>query len=372
MHKKLHYSRKTKIQNTSHKKKVLIIDDKQFGYLNRTYYLNKYFKKYYNIFNLCHDLEKSKIKLDGVKVEYVPFKGNKIFKKIRFINRAISEIKNHYDLIFVNYFIGCSLLKIFSPYKNIVLDIDTGYISEKKILLSLFNMILFFESLFFKKITIISEGLRELLKINKNKVHIFPVGSDIVSVNKKKFDVLRILYVGVLGKKRKLENTILGLKKFYREYNNKLSIKYTIIGSGPSQSDLIELVKKNKLNNVINIIGYVPHEDLKKYFDTHNIGISYVPILKCYNFQPPTKTFELLAAGMPVIATNTFENRRLINKKNGVLIADTAEGIYHGLKKIIKYNGYDSYSIRQSIEEYTWNHIMNQNLKIYFRDVIHN
>jgi nucleoside-diphosphate-sugar epimerase len=70
------------------------------------------------------------------------------------------------------------------------------------------------------------------------------------------------------------------------------------------------------------------------YFDIHNIGVSYIPMLKCFDNQPPTKTFEYLLSGMPVIATATNANKDIINDVNGVLINDNSEEVYNGLTAI--------------------------------------
>jgi glycosyltransferase involved in cell wall biosynthesis len=92
-----------------------------------------------------------------------------------------------------------------------------------------------------------------------------------------------------------------------------------------------------------------------------------------YDVQPVTKTFEYLLSGMPVIATNTSENRKVINQGNGVLIGDTAEDFYTGLKTILKNRlFFDSVKIRNNSMEYTWYNIVDKNLKIYLDQVCGN
>jgi glycosyltransferase involved in cell wall biosynthesis len=353
-------------------KKILIIKDRQFGYHNGTYFLNVYLKEHYDLTNICYDLKKPKISLHGVDVIYLPFTGNKLIRKIRFILKLLKEVDRDYDVIFVRWFMGCSFLKIFSFQKKMILDIITGHLSTNNIRVSLVNSLITLESLFFKNITVLSEGLGEFLRIKKEKVHVLPLGSDIISDNQKKFHDLRLLYVGVLTKERKLGDTIRGLKKFYDEYKDKLNIQYTIIGDGNDEENLKKIINDCQLAHVVQMIGFVHHSKLTAYFDNHNVGVSYVPRLKCFEFQPPTKTFESLAAGMPVIATDTAENRKIVNHKNGVLIADNKEGFYDGLKRIIAHNGYDSDIIRQSMKAYTWRNIMQNNLRLYFQKIIYN
>jgi glycosyltransferase involved in cell wall biosynthesis len=91
-----------------------------------------------------------------------------------------------------------------------------------------------------------------------------------------------------------------------------------------------------------------------------------VPITPYYDFQPVTKLYEYMLSGMPVIATNTHENRLVVNDDNGVLINDTPEDFCNGLAKICENrNSYNSLDIRKTVESYTWENIVNTILKPY-------
>ena len=122
----------------------------------------------------------------------------------------------------------------------------------------------------------------------------------------------------------------------------------------------MKIAKSEKIDKIIIFAGQIPHDKIKPYFDLHNIGVSYIPKTEYFDVQPPTKTFEYLLSGMPVIATDTLENKRVICSKNGVLINDTAEAFYQGLVRIYTdKNNFDSISIRNSSMQYTWYKIVN-------------
>jgi glycosyltransferase involved in cell wall biosynthesis len=90
-----------------------------------------------------------------------------------------------------------------------------------------------------------------------------------------------------------------------------------------------------------------------------------------YDVQPPAKTFEYLLSGMPVIATQTSENKKLINPGNGILIGESAEEFYLGLKKIYESrDSFDSKLIRDSNINHTWEKIVLDNLEVYLKDLI--
>jgi glycosyltransferase involved in cell wall biosynthesis len=102
---------------------------------------------------------------------------------------------------------------------------------------------------------------------------------------------------------------------------------------------------------------------LGNIFDESNIGLSYIPITKYFDYQPPTKTYEYLLSGIPVIATNTNENKKIINNNNGILINDDIESIRKGF--YIMYNNlsiYKSDEIRKSCLKFTWENIINNQL----------
>jgi glycosyltransferase involved in cell wall biosynthesis len=74
---------------------------------------------------------------------------------------------------------------------------------------------------------------------------------------------------------------------------------------------------------------------------------------------------------MPVVATNTYENRLIVNENNGVLINDSAEDFCNGLMKIYNQrNSFSSSEIRKSVELYSWEKIVNTNLKPYLQKLL--
>ena len=57
-----------------------------------------------------------------------------------------------------------------------------------------------------------------------------------------------------------------------------------------------------------------------------------IPINARYTYNPPLKTYEYLACGLPCVATETISNRRIIqNGKNGILVSDTPTGVAKGI-----------------------------------------
>ncbi len=353
--------------------KLLIIDPTQFGYQNTTYYYCKSLKEDYSIVYLCWEFKLPKIDMHGVRVVYVNRNGNFLIRGIRILRYAFWELSNRPVVVFIKYFKIISLvLKLCRPSQCFVLDIRSGSIAHQPIKRIISDAWLKLETRFFKHITVISKGLAQKLKI-AHKAHILPLGADIISSKTKVFDELNLLYVGTLFN-RDIGITIKGFKKYYGEFNSQIPISYTIIGGGPNNEEeaLRDLVARYHLTNAVTITGLIPHNQLKVYFDLANIGVSYIPLTDYYDVQPPTKTFEYILSGMPVIATHTTENRKIINPENGILVGDTAENFNNGLKIINeKRKLFDSRKIRDSGMDFTWENIVLNNLKVYLENICH-
>jgi len=200
--------------------------------------------------------------------------------------------------------------------------------------------------------------LREKLKIDR-KALILPLGASKIVVERQSRHKITLMYVGTFHKRR-LEDTIEGLSIFLKG-NPSADIVYIIIGSGwgNDTENLKHAINKYKLRDYVELKGYILHDELISYFKLSNVGLSYIPVTPWYDFQPATKTYEYLLAGMPVIATNTYENRQVINENNGVLIDDNPESFASGLGKIYdSIDCFDENIIRNSVQDHEWENIM--------------
>ena len=352
-------------------KKLIIIDQAQFGYHTGNYHHCKYLKDNFGIVYICWNQGQPKIEMDGVRVVYVIRKGNILVRTMRFLRQALGQINDHQAIVFIKYFKGVSLaLRLLRPRHCFVLDIRTGSVHKSQIVRRFHDARLRVETSFFKHVTVISQSLAEKLGI-AHKAHILPLGADVISSADKKFDSLHLLYVGTLFN-RNIDVTIHGFKQFYEEFKNQIPIAYTIIGAGPNNEEqaLRALAAQYGLEEIVNVAGAIPHPQLKPRFDVANVGVSYVPLTDYYDCQPVTKTFEYLLSGMPVIATNTSENRKVILPENGVLVGDTPEDFYSALKVIVeKKYLFESAKIRNTGIDHTWVNIVKGNLIGYLENI---
>jgi hypothetical protein len=130
-------------------------------------------------------------------------------------------------------------------------------------------------------------------------------------------------------------------------------------------------VEDLKLTGYVDLVGRVPHAQLTPFFDSHNIGVAFIPTTEYYEHQPPFKTMEYLLAGMAVLATGTAENRRLVDPQSGEIISADSEGFRAGLAQLAAHGaGLDSDAIRQANRHHEWSNIIEGNLRPYLARVL--
>lgn len=339
--------------------KLLIINKTQFGYHTDYYKYCEYLRNEFEVTYLCFDSGLKKLEMDNLNVKYVSNKGIKIIRGVRFILNTLITIANYKGIVFIHYFEKCQFLKWIFPKKKMILDIRTLSISPNDKIRTAYDKHLKKATEYFNFVTIISEGLRKKINLNPVKSAILPLGADVISTSKKDFnDNINLLYVGTLHG-RNIHHTLIGLAEYFNGKKTTKKITYNIIGDGAELPYLKELVSKLSLEGSVKIHGRIPHFELKPFFDKCNVGVSYVPITDYYDFQPPTKTFEYILSGIPCIATNTYENRAIINERNGIICMDNPESFANALEEIIiRSESYNSEIIRQTLSEYIWGKIV--------------
>ena len=112
---------------------ILIIGSNQFGYLTDTYKYCQYLKTAANVTYLGWDYGLPKMPHDGLNVQYIPRKGNKIKRFLTFLKKLNHEIrKPGYDFVFIKYFLGISVIKSRNRNINYNVDIRTNSVKPNK------------------------------------------------------------------------------------------------------------------------------------------------------------------------------------------------------------------------------------------------
>lgn len=314
--------------------KYLIIAPIQYGYNTDFYKYSECLADENEVYYL--GLDKKQPIRHSEKVHVYTVQIGKLGWLYALLLNAYKLSKTHnFDNILVYNFPFCHLLCLIFSRNKMVMDIRTSYI-HTKIKSFILNKDIWYESLFFKKISVISFGVGKLLGVSPQKSFYLPLGSDPgVMSNKQNVKGLKLLYVGTFYR-RNIHITVEGISLFLKNNPNITpdDFQYTIIGNGPvSDCEKIKCkILEYDLCSFINYVGEVRFEALVPYFKENNIGVSFIPLTDYYDCQPPTKTFEYLLNSMIVLGTSTTENCNVINSQNGVLTKDTPEDFANGLQ----------------------------------------
>lgn len=345
-------------------KKILIIHKTQFGYHTDYYKWCEFLRDKYNIHVVCFDSRLPRIVMDGIKVHYVTSIGFKQLRGLFFLFFSVFYAARIKGNIIVSYFYGCNFIKLFLPYKKILLDIRTFSVNPDERAREKEDLELFSSIKLYDYVTVISEGLRRKMPKEDRLTSVLPLGAEIVVCQNKVYDSINLLYVGTLHN-RDLEKTIIGFFYAKEKLKDKIQLSYSIVGSGYNEEEikLRNLVSDLGMTEYVTLYGYQPHNKLAMFYNKCNVGVSFIPITDYYQYQPPTKTFEYVMAGLFTIATATQSNKEIISEINGLTIIDSPDAFADAIVTVYdKRSTINSYEISHSLEEYRWDNIVNKYL----------
>ena len=343
-------------------KRILFIDKNPYGILIDTYKYCQYLQSDYDVIYVCIDYGYPRVDSGRVEVKYTPKLKSKLLRGIMFTLLSLYYAMITKGFIFVSYYPGCKILKRILFWKRMHVDIRTLSVSpdiseRKKWDLELNKTICEFDS-----VSLITEGVKDKLSIpNSKKVFIIPLGADIISLTSKDFAKLNLLYIGTLNNRRIID-TVVGFHHFIKK-NPTIRSHYIIIGDGNELEELKKYIYDYHLESYVELKGRIPYNELKPYFDSCNIGVSYVPITDYYQYQPPTKTYEYIMSGLYCLATDTYENRKIVTSNNGFLHDDNPSAFCEALEVTsLMMKNLDSNIIRNSLSGFTWKEIVENHL----------
>lgn len=350
---------------------LLIINKEQYGYHIDTYKYCVYLSEKFNVTYICWDEGREKVVTDGVRCVYLRKEGSIINRFLILIRAIQKEIEiNSFDVIFVIYFFGSSILRLLNLKASINLDIRTIAVTDNKLNNFLLDNLLKLESLLFKYVSVISEETAHQLGIKKYKV--LPLGGECLIKSNILFDDLNLIYVGTLSN-RNIMNLIEGFKAYLQDYPFSKKATLTIVGDGYGEELQVinKFITNHSLDDFIFTTGYIQNYKLGFYLEKATCGVSFIPITKYYQNQPPTKTYEYLLSGLPVLATNTNANAKIINKQNGILIQDDIDSVSKGIFEISqKLNSYNSNVIKNEMKKSLWANIVSEILEPFLSNIV--
>lgn len=130
-----------------------------------------------------------------------------------------------------------------------------------------------------------------------------------ISKKESETEVPYIFHAGTLYQQK---DGILGMIEAFGKAKQRLQmpIKYILTGTvdaSPQSKEIHWLIKKYKLEDSLEFVGYLVHEQIKEYLSKASLVISNRPKSKQDYYGFSTKVGEYLASGTPLITTNWGE-----------------------------------------------------------------
>jgi glycosyltransferase involved in cell wall biosynthesis len=175
------------------------------------------------------------------------------------------------------------------------------------------------------------------------------------------------VYIGSISEGR----GSLDLIEAVRLASKKIDIRFDIYGAA-SQDFIARAFAKNA-SDIIQFCGLLPRRELFQRLVDYEMAFSYIP-KALYDPAPPLKTLEYLAAGLPVIATNTRGNARYItHEQNGLLAQDNVNAFAEAIVRLAEDHALRhklSQNSRPSVESEDWNHVVQDRLLPVYQQLL--
>jgi glycosyltransferase involved in cell wall biosynthesis len=162
-----------------------------------------------------------------------------------------------------------------------------------------------------------------------------------------------ILYQGAVNIGR-------GLEEIIRAMEHLADLRLIIIGDGDIRKELTKLVQDLGVGDRVCLPGRIPFENLAWYTRQATLGISIEQDIGLnYRYALPNKLFDYMQAGLPVLASDLPEIRRvvedaqfgiIINRFDPAYLSDTIRGMIKDQEKMKRWHQ----NALKAFPRYTW------------------
>ncbi len=178
-------------------------------------------------------------------------------------------------------------------------------------------------------------------------------------------------YTGNVHRSRRLTRLVDAFEGLEEPYRSRA--KLVIVGDGPDFGALESYVEEAD-TDAVTLTGGVPFDDMPAYLKAFDIGLAYIPDRPQYRDQPPLKTVEFLASGLPVIGTDTPGNKTFLQDgENARLVPDSVPAYRSAVESVLDERAVFARfgrNARDSVREYSYETIVSDVLVPLYRQLI--
>jgi glycosyltransferase involved in cell wall biosynthesis len=129
-----------------------------------------------------------------------------------------------------------------------------------------------------------------------------------------------VFTVGFVGSLKPWHGLSILVDAFHRFHQEEPNSRLLIVGDGPERAKLSEDIERRGLQAAVHLTGSVSPDEIPGWLSSMDMAVAPYPCLPQFYFSP-LKVFEYMAAGLPVVASEVGQIRRVIQHDcNGLLV----------------------------------------------------
>ena len=144
-------------------------------------------------------------------------------------------------------------------------------------------------------------------------------------------DKFVVLYLGAHGISHALR-TMLDVAERLADLDN---VRLVFVGEGAEKAELVSSATDRGLANVV-FHGGVPKSEVARWYSLADVGLVPLRDVPLFHTFIPSKMFELMASGIPIVASVAGEARGILSRSGGARLADPedAPGIAAAIREL--------------------------------------
>lgn len=300
-----------------------------------------------------------------------------LLKRLNCFRSVVQDFRP--NLIHVRHHFGAGLLpgfhRFFCPGAKTVLDIRTKAPNTQKH--RLLQALRFVNGKGYDHVFALNQSILDAYVGSGVPTSLLPLGFDDETFRPDTNDVrfepgqrLRCIYYGSMNRVRGLETLLKGL---ILALESGVDLEANLVGEGDDKRRLEALIPPAFAER----IRFYPFSDQKTLAHTlreHHLGLAYVPEEPIFDPNLPLKTVEMLASGLPVLATCTQGNRQVVQEGlGGILARDSPGAICDGLIKASRGEGALTTQAQvraTTVRDYAWSKLAEEYLFPVYDELI--
>lgn len=142
-------------------------------------------------------------------------------------------------------------------------------------------------------------------------------------------------YVGIIGDQDGVDNVVLMVKHLIEKYGLE-DFSCVIVGDGPALLSVKSLATELNVAEHVTFTGYVTGKELLEVLSKFDIGVIPDPINSYNDKISMNKVFEYSAMGIPIVAMNLSETKRLLKDAALFAVHGDASGLAEQVARLIQ------------------------------------